>query len=94
MGAWGTALFSNDIAPEAKETYIECLKLGKSDEEAYEYTLNECADFLSDEEDQVDFGLALLRYCLTTGGWMTRQKKTHWHLLDVKRICPGGRNLI
>ena len=59
MGTWGTGIFQNDIADDVKTTYINKLKMGKSDEIALEETISENSDFLSDSEDSLDFWFAL-----------------------------------
>ena len=62
MGAFGTGLFSNDVAPEAKEVYIDSLKVGKTDKEAYAKVMEECKDYLEDEEDKVDLWLGFASF--------------------------------
>ena len=59
MGAWGVGLFQNDIADDLKHIYIDKVKLGKSDEDAYCDTVRELRDYSEDEEDSIDFWLAL-----------------------------------
>ena len=59
MGTWGTGIFQNDIADDVKTTYINKLKMGKSDENALNETISENTDFLSDSEDSLDFWFAL-----------------------------------
>lgn len=59
MGTWGTGIFQNDIADDVKTTYINKLKMGKSDEEALEETISENLEFLSDSEDSLDFWFSL-----------------------------------
>jgi hypothetical protein len=50
MGAWGTALYSDDTACQVRDSYIENLKHGKSDKEAYQSILNAYGDLLADRE--------------------------------------------
>lgn len=59
MGTWGTGIFQNDIADDVKTTYINKLKMGKSDENALEETISENIDYLSDSEDSLDFWFSL-----------------------------------
>lgn len=59
MGAWGPGIFSSDTALDVRETYVERLKMGATDEEAYLYVLSELSDFIKDKEDSIDFWLCL-----------------------------------
>lgn len=59
MGAWGVGIFQNDVGVDVKNLYIEKLKLGKTDEEALNETIGALAKYVSDEEDSIDFWLAL-----------------------------------
>lgn len=59
MGAWGTGLFQNDIGDDIKSSYVEQLKIGKSDEEALKIIIAQNKDFLDDSEDSIDFWLSL-----------------------------------
>ena len=59
MGHWGIGLFQNDIGVEARDLYISLLKSGSSDEDAYRSVINELNDYIQDEDDSVDFWLAL-----------------------------------
>lgn len=59
MGAWGPGIFSSDTALDVRETYVEKLKMGASDEEALTYVTSKLSDYLEDEEDAIDFWLCL-----------------------------------
>lgn len=59
MGAWGPGIFSSDTALDVRDTYVEKLKMGASDEEALEYVQSELSEYLEDEEDAIDFWLSL-----------------------------------
>jgi hypothetical protein len=48
MGAWGPALYSDDTTCDVRDAYVENLKLGRSDTEAYEYVLRSYADLADD----------------------------------------------
>jgi hypothetical protein len=50
MAAWGTALYSDDTTCEVRDAYIENLKHGLSDEEAYKQILDRYGDLLADHE--------------------------------------------
>jgi hypothetical protein len=60
MGAWGAALYADDTTCEVRDAYVENLKHGLSDTEAYERILNGYGDTLDDREVAclVYFGLA------------------------------------
>nr|MBP3598108.1 hypothetical protein [Eubacterium sp.] len=59
MGTWETGLYQNDVSQDVKDTYMQKLWAGKSDEEALEETLKECHSELHDDDDKYDayFGL-------------------------------------
>ena len=59
MGTWGIGIFQNDVADNVKTVYVNKLKIGKSDEEALEELIAENTELLSDNEDALDFWLAL-----------------------------------
>lgn len=59
MGAWGVGLFQNDVALEVKDTYVKKLQVGKSNEEAFNETVNELNDMTNDADDKIDFWFAL-----------------------------------
>lgn len=60
MGAWGAALYSDDTTREVRDAYVENLRHGLSDTEAYERILNGYSDTLNEPEIAclVYFGLA------------------------------------
>lgn len=64
MGTCGIGLFQNDIAGDLKHVYIDKLKIGKTDEEAYRETIEELKEYYQDEDDAIDFwlGLASIMY--------------------------------
>lgn len=59
MGTWGTGIFQNDNADGVKTEYVSKLRIGKSDEEALNELIAENTELLSDNEDALDFWLAL-----------------------------------
>jgi len=61
MGHWGTEIFNNDIADEVKDGYIGKLKTGtgKSDEQILSEFLTENEDYITDDNDMIDFWFAL-----------------------------------
>jgi hypothetical protein len=50
MGTWGAALYSDDTTREVRDTYIQNLKYGLSDEEACQRILERHGDLLADHE--------------------------------------------
>ncbi|MBQ7551650.1 MAG: hypothetical protein IJT04_09010 [Bacteroidales bacterium] len=59
MGAWGTALYSNDICHDVRSDYIDKLKHGKTSEEATKELINENLDIMGDVEEEPLFWFAL-----------------------------------
>lgn len=49
MGAWGPAIFSNDITCDVRDSYIERLAVGMSDEDAEQQTIDEYQDELPEK---------------------------------------------
>ena len=74
MGAWGPGIFSSDTALDVRETYVERLKMGATDEDAYMYVLTELSDYLNDKEDSIDFWLCLASV-LSDYGRLTEEVK-------------------
>jgi hypothetical protein len=59
MGAWGTGLFQNDIGDGVKYYYVNKLRAGKTDEEAFSDIVKLYKDMLEDPDDAIDFWFAL-----------------------------------
>jgi len=61
MGHWGAEIFDNDVSADVKDEYIEKLKtnIGKSDEQILSEFLSENDDYITDDEDMIDFWFAL-----------------------------------
>lgn len=59
MGAWGTGLYSDDVAQDIKSEYIDLLKQGKSNEEATRLLIQSNKDLIEDEADGPVFWYAL-----------------------------------
>jgi hypothetical protein len=59
MGAWGTAIFSDDTAADVRDAFTDFVAEGLSPSEATERLLRERAELLADEDDAVAFWLAL-----------------------------------
>ena len=64
MGAWGSGLYANDTACDIRDIYMQCLQDGMDDLQAYEKTIAECADYLSDDVDA-----PLVWYALAETQW-------------------------
>lgn len=59
MGAWGTAIFSDDTAADVRDAFTDFAAEGMSASEATERLVQESAEILEDEDDAVVFWLAL-----------------------------------
>lgn len=59
MGTWNLKLYGNDTTCDVRDTYKECLRLGMSDEEAYDATYKGLQELIgTDEEPLFWFALA------------------------------------
>ena len=59
MGVWGPLLYSDDVALDVKDDYLEKLKSGKSDAEALSELLKENSFVINDPDDGPVFWFAL-----------------------------------
>lgn len=59
MGAWGTGLYQDDVAEDIKAEYIELLKIGKTNQEAYDELIEDNQLIIKDLEDGPVFWFAL-----------------------------------
>ena len=59
MGAWGTAILSDDAAADTRDTFRDFIGEGISPDEATERVIAESAEMLADEEEANVFWLAL-----------------------------------
>jgi hypothetical protein len=59
MGAWGTAIFSDDTAADTRDAFSDYIAEGLTSAEATGRLLAESADILADEEDAPVFWLAV-----------------------------------
>ncbi len=59
MGAWGPALYSDDIADDVRSEYKDILRKGKTDADALKELLNENREILEDPDDGPVFWFAL-----------------------------------
>lgn len=59
MGAWGTAIFSDDTAADVRDAFTDFVAEGLSASEATQRLVRESTEILEDEDDAVVFWLAL-----------------------------------
>jgi len=59
MGAWGTAIYSDDTAADTRDAFTDFVTEGLTPTDATERLVAASADILSDEGDAVVFWLAL-----------------------------------
>ena len=59
MGAWGTAILSDDIAADTRDTFTDLVAEGLGPAEATKRLVTDSADILSDKDDACVFWLAL-----------------------------------
>ncbi len=59
MGAWGTAIFSDDTAADVRDAFTDFVAEGLSASEATQRLVQESTEILEDEDDAVVFWLAL-----------------------------------
>jgi len=65
MGTWGAGLYANDCASDVRDTYMGFLRDQLSNDEAYERTLKEYAEYIGDQDEP------LLWYALADTQWKT-----------------------
>ena len=51
MGFWGSGLYGNDSSCDVRDGYLDFLKEGLSNEEAYEKTIEKFHDYLGDQDE-------------------------------------------
>lgn len=59
MGTWGTGILENDVAQDVKNEYIDLLKGGFSDGDAFSLIRDNFLEAHNDEQDRISFLLAL-----------------------------------
>lgn len=59
MGAWGTAIFSDDTAADVRDTFTDFVADGLSPSEATTRLIGESAEILEDDDEAIVFWLAL-----------------------------------
>ena len=69
MGAWGTALFSDDTACDVRDSYLDLVGNGPTGPEATKTLLREWSASLSDPDESPVFWLALAATQGNVEGW-------------------------
>jgi hypothetical protein len=82
MGAWGTEIFDDDVACDARIALYDLLRDGHSTKEATDAVLEDLSDFLEDEEDGPVVILALAAAQWQAGRLDPRIKKQALQLLS------------
>ena len=59
MGTWGSGLYANDSTCDVRDTYMGFLRKQLDSQTAYEKTLEQCGDYLNDEDETPLFWFAL-----------------------------------
>jgi hypothetical protein len=59
MGAWGTAIFSDDTAADVRDAFTDFIADGMSPRDATDRLVRESGELVADEDDEVVFWLAL-----------------------------------
>jgi len=85
MGAWGPSLYSDDTTCEVRDAYIENLKSGRSDTEAYEQILRSYADLAGDRQV-----MCLVYFALADTAWKHGRLHEHIKTRALELIGQGG----
>lgn len=85
MGAWGTALYSDDTTCDVRDDYVNSLKRGQSESEAASMILNRFGDLLKNREIE-----CLVYFALSDTAWKYGRldQNIRQHALDL--IEQGG----
>lgn len=51
MGTWGSSLYANDCTCDVRDSYTKYLKDQLSDDEAYQKTIEQCHEYIGDEDE-------------------------------------------
>ncbi len=82
MGAWGTGLYQDDVAEDIKTDYINFLKEGKTNQEAYDKLIEDNQTIINDVDDGPIFWIALADTQWKLGRLMPYVKKQALKYLD------------
>lgn len=80
MGTWGSGLYANDTTCDVRDTYLNYLRDGLSNQESYEKTLLEMETCLDDEDEAPLFWYAMAETQWKVGRLMpdVRDKALEW----------------
>ena len=82
MGAWGTALYSNDTASDIRGDYVDLLRRGNSNEEALKKLMEKNRYCIGDEEEEPLFWYALADTLWNYGRLTPEVKKKALYFLN------------
>lgn len=98
MGAWGPGLFSDDIACDVKEYYMNCLREDMSADEAEASAVSYFSEELSDSDDGPVVVLALADTAWRVGRLSEKLKKAAIGIIDtgegLERWEAEGKQLL
>jgi hypothetical protein len=75
MGAWGAAIFSDDLAADVHDEFTDLIAQGLSSTAAMNHLVSEYEELLDDPDDSVVFWLALAATQHQLGRLTDRQRK-------------------
>ena len=82
MGTWGTDIFSDDLASDVRDDYLQLLEDGLPDDQITNQLLCEFADAVIDSEDGPVFWLALSATQLEFGRLEDRVKQKALQIIE------------
>ena len=82
MGAWGTALYSNDTASDIRGDYVDLLRRGNSNEDALKKLMEKDGDCIGIEEEEPLFWYALADTLWNYGRLTPEVKEKALYFLD------------
>ena len=82
MGAWGTALYSNDTASDIRGDYVDLLRRGNSNQEALKKLMEKDGDCIGIEEEEPLFWYALADTLWNYGRLTPEVKEKALYFLD------------
>ena len=82
MGAWGTALYSNDTASDIRGDYVDLLRRGNSNEESLKKLMEKDGDCIGIEEEEPLFWYALADTLWNYGRLTPEVKEKALYFLD------------
>lgn len=84
MGAWGTALYSNDSASDIRGDYVDLLRRGKTNQEVVEILMQRSKEIFDDEEEEPLFWFALADTQWNNGRLLPEVKEKALFFLEQK----------